>query len=92
MISKVLFICLFDEAFTRNLSSTTIVLNLYRGHGSIRKELNAKTPFNAIEIWNTLKREIFTITPDEFKNKIQIETEIYSIHINNVVKATLMFM
>lgn len=44
--------------------------NLERRHGSIRKELNVKTPCNAVEKWYELKPEIFKITPIEFKNKI----------------------
>lgn len=44
--------------------------NLYRRHGSLRKELKVKTPYNAIEKWYQLKPEIFKITPNEFKNKI----------------------
>ena len=30
---------------------------LYRRHGSVRKELNVKTPFNAIEKWFDIKPE-----------------------------------
>jgi transposase InsO family protein len=41
--------------------------NLERRHGSIRKELKVKTPFNAIEKWFQLKPEIFKITPQQFK-------------------------
>jgi len=44
--------------------------NLYRRHGSLRKELNVKTPFNAIEKWYKIKPEIFKQSPEEFKNKI----------------------
>lgn len=44
--------------------------NLNRRHGSLRKELNVKTPFNAIEKWYQLKPEIFKINPNEFKNNI----------------------
>lgn len=47
-----------------------IFYNLDRRHGSIRKELNVKTPFNAIEKWYQLKPEIFKIIPHEFKNNI----------------------
>ena len=47
-----------------------IYYNLYRRHGSLRKELNVKTPFQAIEKWFILKPEIFKISPSEFKNKI----------------------
>lgn len=43
---------------------------LYRRHGSLRKELNVKTPFQAIEKWFEMKPEIFNQTPLEFKNKI----------------------
>jgi transposase-like protein len=44
--------------------------NLYRRHGSLRRELKVKTPFNAIEKWRELDPEIFKITPEEFKIKI----------------------
>lgn len=47
-----------------------IYYNLYRRHGSIRKELNVKTPFQAVEKWFILKPEIFRVSPEEFKNKI----------------------
>jgi len=43
---------------------------LYRRHGSLRKELNVKTPFQAIEKWFEMKPEIFNQSPLEFKNKI----------------------
>ena len=44
--------------------------NLYRRHGSLRKELNVKTPFQSIERWYEIEPELFKITPEEFKNKI----------------------
>jgi transposase InsO family protein len=44
--------------------------NLYRRHGSLRKELKVKTPFQAIEKWYEIEPELFKITPDEFKKKI----------------------
>ena len=43
---------------------------LYRRHGSLRKELKVKTPFDAIEKWFEIKPELFLQTPDEFKNKV----------------------
>jgi len=43
---------------------------LYRRHGSLRKELNVKTPFDAIEKWFEIKPEIFLQKPVEFKNKV----------------------
>ena len=43
---------------------------MYRRHGGVRKELNVKTPFNAIEKWYELKPEIFIEKPIDFKNKL----------------------
>jgi transposase-like protein len=43
---------------------------IYRRHGGVRKELNVKTPFNAIEKWHELKPEIFIEKPIDFKNKL----------------------
>jgi transposase-like protein len=43
---------------------------LYRRHGSLRKELNVKTPFDAIEKWFELIPEIFKQKPLHFKNKV----------------------
>jgi transposase-like protein len=43
---------------------------IYRRHGGLIKELNVKTPFNAIEKWFEIKPEIFLQKPDEFKNKV----------------------
>jgi len=43
---------------------------LYRRHGSLRKKLNVKTPFDAIEKWFEIKPGIFLQKPDEFKNKV----------------------
>ena len=46
--------------------------NMFRRHGSLRKELNVKTPFQAVEKWYQLKPEIFKINPTQFKNKLLI--------------------
>lgn len=43
---------------------------LYRRHGSLRKELKVKTPFDAIEKWFEIKPELFSQTPEEFKKKV----------------------
>ena len=43
---------------------------IYRWNGSLRKQLNVKTPLDAIEQWFVIKLEIFLQTPDEFKNKV----------------------
>jgi len=47
-----------------------VYYNTIRRHGSIQKELQVKTPFQAMIKWYELKPEIFKITPTEFKNKI----------------------
>ncbi len=52
------------------LNTFLIYYLIYRRHGGIRKELNVKTPFNAIEKWHELKPEIFIEKPIDFKNKI----------------------
>ncbi len=44
--------------------------NLYRRHGSLRKELKVKTPFNAIEKWYEFDEKLFNQKPQDFKNKI----------------------
>jgi transposase-like protein len=55
--------------------------NLNRRHGSLRKELNVKTPFQAIEKWFLLKPEIFKIKPEEFKNKVlNLNQNIVNLH------------
>ena len=53
-----------------DLMEFLVYYNLTRRHGSLRKELDVKTPFQAIEKWYVLKPEIFKMKPDEFKNKI----------------------
>lgn len=50
--------------------------NLYRRRGSLRKKLDVKTPFLAIEKWYEIEPELFKKTPQEFKNKIlSLQTE-----------------
>lgn len=44
--------------------------NLHRRHGSLRRELNVKTPIQAVEKWYDLDPEIFKINPVEFRIKI----------------------
>jgi transposase-like protein len=52
------------------LKEFLVFYNLYRRHGSLRKELKVKTPFQAVEKWFELKPELFKINPTDFKNKI----------------------
>jgi transposase-like protein len=58
------------EMMNQDLMNFLLHYNLYRRHGSLRKELKVKTPFNAIEKWNQLDPEIFTETPEVFKIKL----------------------
>jgi len=51
-----------------DLSGFLSYYNLYRRHGSLKKELNVKTPFEAIQKWFVLKPEIFINNPLYFKN------------------------
>ncbi len=43
---------------------------LFRRHTGLRKELNVKTPMQAIEKWFDMKPQIFKQNPSGFKNKI----------------------
>ena len=58
------------DEMKNDLNNFLLFYNFNRRHGSIRKELNVKTPFNAIEKWYQLKPEIFKITPNKFKNNV----------------------
>ena len=58
------------EEMNDALMAFLVYYMLYRRHGGLRKELNVKTPFQAIEKWFMLKPEIFKQNPSEFKNKI----------------------
>ena len=61
--------------------------NLYRRHGSLRRELKVKTPFNAIEKWYEIKPEIFKQNPLDFKNIIlSLKLNKKQVFINNLVK------
>jgi transposase InsO family protein len=59
-----------QEEMKNDLHKFLLFYNFNRRHGSIRKELNVKTPFNAIEKWYQLKPKIFIKSPNEFKNNI----------------------
>ena len=58
------------EQMNEDLMSFLVLYNLYRRHGSLRRELKVKTPFNAIEKWFELDEDIFNQNPIDFKNKI----------------------
>lgn len=54
----------------KDLANFLSFYNLYRRHGSLRRELNVKTPIEAVEKWYELKPELFKITPEKFKNNV----------------------
>ena len=56
------------EEMNKDLLNFLGFYNLYRRHGSLRRELEVKTPMKAIEKWYELKPEIFLITPKCFEN------------------------
>lgn len=45
-----------------------IYYNFNRSHGSLRKELKVRTPFEAVKYWFEIKPEIFKILPDVFQD------------------------
>ncbi len=53
-----------------DLTKFLVHYNLYRRHGSLRRELKVKTPFDAIEKWYELESSIFKENPCSFKEKI----------------------
>lgn len=59
-----------QPALEKDLMEFLKFYNLYRRHGSLRKELDIKTPFEAVQKWFSLKPEIFIQNPEQFKNKI----------------------
>ena len=64
-----------------DLMNFLIHYNLVRRHGTLRKELNVKTPFDAILKWYELKPDIFKINPNIFKTKILILCQnLYNFH------------
>ena len=53
-----------------DLMACLVYYILYRRHGSLKNELHVKTPFQAIEIWFSLKPDLFKQNPCAFKYKI----------------------
>ena len=58
------------EEMNDDLMNFLVLYNLYRRHGSLRRELKVKTPFNAVEKWFELDGKIFKEKPNDFKQKI----------------------
>ena len=58
------------EEMNRDLMEFLVHYNLYRRHGSLRRELKVKTPYDAVEKWYELDPDIFKENTLTFKNKI----------------------
>lgn len=58
------------EEMNIDLMNFLVLYNLYRRHGSLRRELKVKTPFDAVKKWYELDPKIFKDEPWKFKNKI----------------------
>ena len=56
------------EDVKKDLNKFLIYYNFNRRHGSLRKELKVRTPFDAVQSWFQTKPEIFKILPDVFQN------------------------
>jgi transposase-like protein len=67
------------EEMDNDLMNFLVLYNLYRRHGSLRRELKVKTPFNAVEKWFELDEKIIKQKPNDFKIKI----------LNGTVNSTL---
>jgi len=52
----------------KELNKFLIFYNFNRRHGSLRKELKVRTPFDAVQSWFQTKPEIFKILPDVFQD------------------------
>lgn len=55
-----------------DLNKFLIYYNTCRRHGSLRKELSVKTPFDAVNKWFELEPEIFKVLPDDFSHTVLI--------------------
>ncbi|MGB1043170.1 MAG: DDE-type integrase/transposase/recombinase [Tenacibaculum sp.] len=54
--------------------------NVYRRHGSLRKELNVKTPFDAVSKWYELDPALFTKQPAEFFAELENIASVLSLN------------
>jgi len=58
------------EEMNNDLIAFLVHYMLYKRHGGLRKEINVKTPYQAVEKWFELKPDIFKENPLLFKYKI----------------------
>jgi len=54
------------EEVKKDLNKFLIFYNFNRRHGSLKRELKVRTPFEAIQSWFQTKPEIFKSSPDVF--------------------------
>jgi hypothetical protein len=69
-----------------NLKTFLATYNTIRRHSGVRKELNVKTPYQALEKWFDINPKIFNKNPIEFKNKILSLKTIRQVEKQNLVK------
>jgi transposase-like protein len=70
-----------ETEMEEDLTKFLMNYNFYRRHGSLRRELKVKTPYQAIEKWYELKPEIFKITPQQFKiNQLNLNQKLINYH------------
>jgi len=50
-----------------DLDKFLVYYNLNRRHGSLKKELKVRTPFEAVRCWYRINPEIFIKSPDMFR-------------------------
>lgn len=55
------------DQLNKDLKQFLLFYNFTRRHGSLLKELNVKTPFQALEKWFQMKPEIFRYSPNHFQ-------------------------
>lgn len=87
MVERVNGIIKNDTILKRPYNNATEMVNdmirfllyymIYRRHGSLKRELGVKTPLQAVEKWYVLKPEIFTQTPEKFKQKLLLLTSTF---------------
>ena len=55
------------EEMVKDLDKFLIYYLFNRRHGSLRKELNVRTPYEALESWYNLEPKLFTRHPEKFR-------------------------
>jgi len=56
-----------ENELKTDLDKFLIFYNFNRRHGSLRRELKVRTPFEAVQCWYRIKPEIFKKSPDMFQ-------------------------